>query len=326
MRPAIVTLTLGLVGVLAGCRGRAADPSPRPAEPAVAVPVRVAAVRRATLTEEVSAPGHTAALAQEKIRAPFAGTLVELRVSDGDRVHRGEVLGAIVSRDSDAALSGARDMARQAKTDSEKADAARAIALAERGLVRASILAPSDGAVLAHAAVAGDRVSEDQEILTVADAGSIVFLVDAPQSDLLRIRPGQPVVVEISGRAGRLAGVVHDILPGANAADFTASVRVDLRGLSGVPPLGLFGTARITVAEHPNATIVPEAAVIRDDVSGTVRIVVVEQGRARWTEVSPGLRANGVVEIKAPPLVSGQTVIVSGQVGLAEGAPVAAAP
>ncbi len=326
MRRAAVALTLGFLAVLSGCRGRTSDPPLPASEPAVAVPVRVASVRRATLTEQVSAPGHTAALAQQKIRAPFAGTLVELGVSDGDRVHRGDVLGTIVSRDSEAALSGARDMARQAQTDPEKADAARAVTLAERGLVRAPILAPSDGAVLAHAAVRGDRVSEDQEILTVADAGSIAFLVDAPQSDLGRIRSGQPVVVEISGRSGPVAGVVHDILPAANSGDFTAAVRVDLRGLAGVPPLGLFGTARITVAEHRNAVVVPEAAIIRDDVSGTSRIVVVEQGRARWMDVSPGLRANGEVEIQAPRLTLGQTVVVSGQVGLAEGAPVAAAP
>ncbi len=309
------------------CRDRAAEAPPASAsEPSVAVPVRVAAVSRSTLTEDVSAPGHTAALAQQKLRAPFAGTLTELAVSDGDRVRRGDTLGAIVSRDSEAALAGAHDMERQARTDAEKQDAARAVALAERGLVRAPILSPTDGTVLAHAAVRGDRVSEDQEILTIADAGSIAFLVDASQSDLARIRPGQAVSIEISGRDGRLSGTVHDVLPSANPADFTAPVRVDLHGLSGVPPLGLSGTARIVVAEHRNAATVPEAALLRDDVTGTSRIVVVDRGRARWLDVTTGLRTGGAVEIKAPPLEAGQTVVVSGQVGLADGSPVAAAP
>ena len=231
-----------------------------------------------------------------------------------------------MSRDSEAALSGAQDMARQARSDSEKADAERAVALAERGLVRSPILSPTEGIVLSHAAVQGDRLSDDQEILTIASAASIAFLVDAPQSELGRIRPGQPVAVEIAGRTGRLQGTVHDVLPGANAADFTASVRVDLKGLEAIPPLGLFGTARIAVAEHRNAAVVPEAALLRDDVTGTSRIVVVEKGRARWIDVVPGLRSNGSVEIKAPPLAPGQAVVVSGQVGLADGAPVAAAP
>jgi multidrug efflux pump subunit AcrA (membrane-fusion protein) len=318
-----------LLALASACRARAPEAAATaPAEPAVAVavPVRVATVSRLALTEEVAASGHTAALAQEKIRAPFAGTLTELAVTDGDRVRRGDVLGTVASRDSEAALAGARDMQRQASTDAEKVDAARALALAQSGLVRSSILAPSDGTVLSHAAVRGDRVTEDQEILTIADAASVAFLVDVAQSDLSRIRPGQTVSVEIAGRPARLSGTVHDVLPGANAADYTAAVRVDLRGVEGVPPLGLFGTARITVAEHRDATVVPESAVLRDDVTGTSRLVLVEQGRARWLDVEPGMRSNGRVEIKAPPLDVGKIVVISGQVGLAEGSPVAAAP
>jgi RND family efflux transporter MFP subunit len=316
------------LGLLPACRARAPEAqAPAAAEPAaVAVPVRVAAVARRTLVEQITASGHTAALSQQKIRAPFAGTLTELTVTDGDRVRRGQAIGALVSRDSEAALAGAHDMERQARTDAEKADAARALALAERGLVRASLTAPSDGTVLSHAAVRGDRVSEEQEILTVADAASVAFVVDVAQSDLGRIRPGQAVAVEIAGWPSRTSGTVHDVLPGANAVDFTAALRVDLRGPDGVPPLGLFGTARITVAEHRNATVVPESALLRDDVTGTSRLAIVDKGRAHWLEVSPGLRSNGQVEIKAPPLEPGQTVVVSGSVGLAEGAPVAATP
>jgi Cu(I)/Ag(I) efflux system membrane fusion protein len=286
----------------------------------------VAPAARATLADIVSGPGHTAALAQQKVRAPFAGTLIDLSVGDGDRVRRGDTVGTIVSRDSEAALAGARQMERDAKTDTERQDAARALVLAERGLVRAPITAPSDGLVLAHAAARGDRLSDEQEILTIADASSIVFLVDVTQSDLARVRPGQTVLIEVPGRAARFGGTVHDVLPGANTADFTVPVRVDLRALSGVPPLGLFGTARITVAEHRDATVVPDAALVRDDLTGTSRLALVESGRAHWIEVTPGLRGAAGTEITAPPLTEGQAVVVAGQVGLPEGAAVAARP
>ncbi len=310
------------------CREHETDPPPNKAAapPAVAVPVRIASVTRRTLADTVAAPGHTAALAQQKIRAPFAGTLVELSVTDGDRVHEGQAVGAILSRDSEAALAGARDMERQARTDAERSDAARAVALAEKGLVRAAIVAPADGTVVAHGAVRGDRVSEDQDILTLADTASWAFLADVVQSDLARIRPGQAASIDLAGRSGQVSGTVHDVLPGANAADFTVPVRVDLHGLASPPPIGLFGTARITVAERRDVPVVPEAALLRDDVTGAARIAVVDRGRAHWLDVTPGLRADGVVEISAPRLEAGQTVVVSGQVGLAEGTLVAAAP
>ena len=315
----------------AACRdtdapAEAARPRAAEAPSSVAIPVKTSPVLRRAVTEVVAAPGHTASLAQQKIKTPFAGTLTELRVTDGDTVHAGEALGAVVSRDSEAALNGAREMERGARTDAEKADAARAVALAERGLVRATIVAPADGVVVSHAAVRGDRVAEDQEILTVADTAAFVFLADVPQSALARIRPGQGATVELAGRPERLAGAVHDVLPGANAADYTVPVRVDLRGLKAPPPLGLFGTARITVAGRPDAATVPEAALLRDDLTGVSRLAVVEHGRARWLDVTPGLKNDGSVEIRAPKLDAGTPVVVSGQVGLAEGAPVAVTP
>jgi multidrug efflux pump subunit AcrA (membrane-fusion protein) len=333
VRPTRAAAAVALVGALAGlaCHGKDAEarpdagPDAAGVSPAVSVPVRVAAVARKTFAETVTATGKTASLAQQKIKAPFAGTLTELSVTDGDAVRAGQTLGTIVSRDSEAALNGAREMARQARTDTETVDGARAVALAEHGLVRAPIVAPSTGTVVAHSAVRGDRVAEDQEILTVADSASFVFIADVPQSDLTRIRPGQAATVELAGRGERVSGSVHDVLPGANAADYTVPVRVDLTGLTAAPPIGLFGTARIIVAEHRNVAAVPEAALIRDDVRGTVRLAMVQQGHAHWLDVSPGLRSEGVVEITAPVLEPGQVVVVAGQVGLAEGTPVTSA-
>jgi multidrug efflux pump subunit AcrA (membrane-fusion protein) len=260
------------------------------------------------------------------VRAPFAGTLEDLRVGDGDLVVRGQALATMVSRDSEAALAGAREMIREAKTDGERQDGERALALAQRALVRAQITASSGGVVLAHAAAKGDRVSEDQELLTIAETSSIVFLADVAQSELGRIRPGQHVEVELAGRAGSIAGVVHGVLPGANSADFTVPVRVDLSGMKGVPPLGLYGTARITVRERRDALVVPDAALIRDDVSGTTRIALIENDRARWIDVVPGLHGPQGTEVKNPPLSVGQAVVVSGQVGLPQGAAVTVRP
>jgi len=290
------------------------------------VPVKTAIVRLANLEGLASAPGHTVALVQQKIRVPFAGTLVTLSVADGDRVRRGEVVGTIVSRDSEAALSGAREMEREANTPAERDDAARARALAERNLIRAELRAPSDGVVLSHAAAPGDRVTDDQEILTLVDATSLAFVADVPQTDLARIRPGQRASIELAGRPRPVPGVVHDVLPMANAADFIAPVRIDLRDHEAALGVGLFGTAHIVVAEKPNAIVVPDAAVLRDDVTGKARIAVVRDGHAHWEDVVPGLRGAAGTEVVSPTLAPGIVVIVEGLVGLPEGAAVAPKP
>lgn len=306
----------------AGCRK-----GPAPADagekttpaPDLPTPVRVATVGRRTLTEVVSAPGHTAALSQQKVRAPFAGTLLDARVLDGDVVRRGQVLATIVSRETEAALSGAREMQREARTPAEHADADRAVVLGERNLVRKAVVASADGPVLSHAAAAGDRVAEDQELFTIADSSTVVFLVDVGQVDLPRIRPGQPASVELGGGQNPIAGRVHSILPGANAVDFTGPVRIDLPPSSGRLPMGLFGTARITTGERPNSLVVPDAAVLKDDVTGISRVAAIVDRRLHWIEVQTGLKQDGVTEIRNGNLPDGSAVAITGMVGLPEG-------
>ncbi len=316
---ALVAVAAGMVG----CH-RSAEPADEAKGGGVAaggVPVRVAAVTRADLAQYVSGPGRVVALAQQKVRAPFTGTLTELSVADGDTVRKGQVVGAIVSRDSEAALSGAREMVRQARTPTERADAERALALAEKNLVRSALKSPVDGAVLSHSANAGDRVTEDQEILAISAADSLVFQADIAQSELPQVHPGQKVRVALAGRAGSIGGTVHDVLPSANTADFTAPVRIDLARISPRLPVGLFGTSQIVVGERRNAAVVPPQAVLRDDVSGVSRVATVAaDGKAHWIDVQTGLTDPAHVEIVSPPLAEGTRVVVSGQVGLPEDA------
>src|SRR5262249_4666474 len=160
-----------------------------------------------------------------------------------------------------------------------------AVALAEKNLVRKPLIAASDGAVLSHAASPGDKVAEDQEILIINDASSLVFLADVAQADLPRIQPGQRAAIQVAGSAQPLAGSVHAVLPGANPADYTGVVRIDLPPGSRRLAVGIFGKARIFVGEHANAAVVPDAAVLRDDVNGTSRVALVEKNRAHWVSV-----------------------------------------
>jgi multidrug efflux pump subunit AcrA (membrane-fusion protein) len=315
--------TFLLVFCVLACH-KAAEPEEKAASEKAAdlpTPVRVAAAEKTTIPLYVSGPGKTAALAQQKVRAPFAGTLVALSVVDGDRVRRGQPIGTVVAKESEAALSGAREMMRQATTPADRSDAERAVALAEKNLVPMPLLATVDGSVLTHSANAGDRVSEDQEIVTISEAGSVVFLADVPQTELPRIRPGQEAAIELAG-GSRPAGTVHSVMPAANPVDFTAPVRVDLRGGPGNVEIGLFGSARIRVGERAGAVVVPSAAVIRDDVSGISRVCLAVDGKAHWVDVSAGVTQDGKTEIVSPPIAPGQAVIVSGLVGLPEGKPV----
>jgi multidrug efflux pump subunit AcrA (membrane-fusion protein) len=181
--------------------------------------------------------------------------------------------------------------------------------------------------VVTHSAGEGDLVNEGDDIVTLAVAGSVVFIAQVVQSDLPRVRPGQAATIDLAARARPLRGVVHAVLPAASSENLSASVSLDFPGGDAPMEIGLFGTARIVVGVRRDAIVVPAAALLRDDVYGTSRVALVGQdGTAHWVSVTPGLAADGRVEIAAPRLAVDGRVIVSGQVGLPEGARVRVEP
>jgi len=299
-----------------------------------ATPVRVASVILGTIRVTVDGPGHTAVLRQERVRAPFAGTLISLAVSDGDRVQAGQVLGTLISRSSEAALSGARAMMATSRTAADSLDAARALTLARETRVERPLRATGAGVVFSHSASTGDRVAEGDEIVSLASAGSVIFVADMVQSDLPKIQDGQPARITLAAREQTLTGVVHGILPAANSAALSAPVRIDFTHPLDPPAVGLFGHTTIVVEKRRGVIIVPAQAVLTDDVTGTSRIAVVRAGGiVHWIPVEPGYREGDRIEVRSPGLasgdrfiVSGDRVIVSGQVGLPEGSRIRITP
>ncbi len=284
-----------------------------------ATPVRTAPVRRGDLAVVVTGPGRTEALDVQKVRAPFTGTLASLLVMIGDRVGDGEVIGGMVAQASQAAFIGAESMMRAATTPNQRSDAARALTLAKQNLIQAPLRAPRAGVIVSRGASEGDLLSQGDSIVSIASAGSIVFTAQIGQGDLPGVRPGERAVVAVPGRAAPLAGIVHGLLPTDTSA-MSVSVRIDVHGPGTPIPIGLFGTAHITVGERHHVPVVPASAVLRDDVTGTSRMAVVgPSGRAHWLEVNPGIQQGDTVEITSPTLSPGDRVIVSGQVGLPEG-------
>ncbi len=309
-----------IVAVLAGACNRQA---PEAAPPPGATPVRLGEVSRADLRETVSAPGRTVAQRVQIIRAPFDGVLVRLTVTDGDRVVPGQVLGEVVAQSSQGAVDGARAMLASARTDRDRAEAQRALAVAEANRVVRRLTAPAGGVVASHQAAEGDLLGAHADVLSIADDRAVVFIADLPQTNLPKVRPGGLVELSLDARPGPIKGVVAAIVP--SGADRVTPVRVTpVEGARLAPEL--FGTARFVVATHAGVLAVPSAALLKDDLTGVARIAVVKGGKAHWIEVRPGLEDDGRVELRAPALEVGTPVIVEGQVGLPEAATVEPAP
>ncbi len=315
-----VFVTLALV-TLGACQGGSErQGAGQPADTTAATRVQVAEVRADTLLERITAPGQTNVLHAPTLRAPFAGVLTTLHVTDGDRVTSGETLGTIVSMNSQAALAGARSLLASARTAADSADARRALELARANQITYMLYAPEDGVVLGHSASPGDRLSEGDEIVRLASANSSVFIADVPQSEAARVRRNQPARVRLAASDGVIDGVVHGVLPAASSTAFSVPVRIDLGSALAMPSVGLFGTATITVGHVAGVLSVPAAAILTDDVTGISRVARVEHDRVRWITVRKGVEDEGRIEVSGTGLAAGDAVVLSGQVGLPDSA------
>ena len=319
----------GVLGLALPACSKHAPPPPSPdAGIAVAaVPVRVAVVSVETVRVLVSGTGHTDAIEQQKVNAPFRGTIRHLLVVDGDHVSTGQIVGSIMSQNSEAAIAGANAMLRGARTPSDKQDAERALTIAREGAVAAPLRVPESGVVVSHGASEGELVKDQQAILSIAATDSIVFVASIAQADLPKIHPRETVMIDVASTTAPLPGLVHGILPTVSLTDLRAPVRIDFTPAQAGLQIGVFGTARVVIAEKPDAVVVPTSAILRDDVHATTRIALVDaEDHAHFREVNTGIVEGDKTQIVSPALSPGDRVIVQGQVGLVEGTRVVGSP
>jgi RND family efflux transporter MFP subunit len=225
-------------------------------------------------------------------------------------------VGVLVTRESWAALRGAELMLREARDAAGRDEAQRALALAQRDLVRVPLTAPLDGVVLRRSAEAGTQVAEGVEIVAVAPWKTVVFEVHVPAAFATRVRAGQTATVSESGAPPR-ATVVQRLLPAASEADQAVLVWLAPRAASPTPALGRFGIASIVVDAPHRALGVPDLALVEDDLTGEHRVAVVDRaGRVTWTPVTLGGAADGWHELLNTGLAAGTRVVIEGQHGL----------
>ena len=94
------------------------------------------------------------------------------------------------------------------------------------------VIAPRSGVIAARWAKEGDTLPAGQPIVTLMDQRRIWIEANIDEKKIERVRPGQPVEIEITGRDGKLTGKVETVSP------VTAST------LSATPDRGLPGNAR----------------------------------------------------------------------------------
>ena len=202
-------------------------------------------------------------------------------------------------------------------------DQARAeLRMAELALADTRLAAPASGVVVQRRVEPGDLAAVGQTLLVLDDPRVYRFEAEVGESTVghVRLRQLVPIVLDALGRT--LEGRVAEIVPAADPASRTVTVKLDL------PPdpalrSGLFGRARFPTGER-QALRVPAAALVeRGQLTGLY--VVDRQGMARLRLVTVGAREADRAEILSG-LEAGERIVVEGAERVSDGSRVAAGP
>jgi multidrug efflux pump subunit AcrA (membrane-fusion protein) len=305
---------------IGGCKNTTAETESGSAVKAV-VSVRTAPVIRGTVRVDVEATGKTDALRQAEISSPIAGTITSLKVLDGESVTAGDVLAVVQSREVQAALEGARALLARARTDADRAEALRTLALAESTQTQVQIRAPFSGVISSRTAAVGQVIAENAPFLTLVDLATMDFLADVPLKDLASIKSGQECEIRLDALPEtRLAATVDAINPATESESQSVKVRMGfLSDNTSYLKTGMAGTARIAVGVHEGAMLVPKTALLRNDETNTYSVVVAGSDSLSHTvAVEIGAASDSLQEVVSEHLATGMQVITDGQYGLAD--------
>ncbi len=286
--------------------------------PAPPVAVHVVAARPGPIANVLIASGETAALTSVRLSSPVAGRVTAVAVQPGDRLAAGAVAARVLPQENEAALHGFGILADAGALRPSEKPAAERLArdLAARDI---PLRAPFDGIVADRLRNPGEQVAPSDVLVELFDPRSLIVVAQVPATRSGDVHPGQPVSVHLAGAT--LAGRVATLAAAVSPQSLTVPVRITLSTTPRPPLLHAAAECHITVAEEPDALLVPRAALLDDDGQGGATVMVAADGAAHLRPIRTGLRDAEQVEVR-DGLSAGELVLVAGQYGLPDGAAV----
>ncbi len=275
--------------------------------------VRMGEVIARLENEDVTAARAQAAASLVNARSAKEQTEAELKDATLAFSRNKELLaqGVVAQADLDAAE------ARYRKAGAGVAGADAAINAAKAALQGADVAigytlirAPFDGVVLTKDADVGDivtpigaAVNAKAAVVTMADMGSLQVEADVSESNLEKVRKGQPCEVQLDALPEvRFVGAVHMIVPTADRSKATVLAKVrfvdqDSRILPEMSARVAFLQRTVKPEEKTPLTAVNPAALVTRNGRECVYLVTGE--RVKETPVTTGRRIGDMIEIKA---------------------------
>ena len=290
------------------------------------------------------------------VRAKAPGTLLALSVAEGSRVKAGQVIGEIDLSDLQTRVSERSAMVESAQaslleaerqhtanvglasqsfisstalqTSQARLDAARAqlksaqaqLSVSRIGVKEAALAAPISGIVGKRHVVPGEKVSAEQQLVTIVDLGSLELAGSVGTHEVSQLRAGQEVEVRVEGQLESVRGRIDRIAPAAEAGTRAIGVVVTLDNKGERYRAGQYAQARVEVADDTGRLTIPAGAV--GQASGQDFVWAIENGALVRRIVITGRKDPAAGRVEVSKGLTAQTQILAARFdNLKEGAP-----
>ncbi len=303
--------------------------------------VKTVTLEPSTLTEFIVANGTTKAVRDVTYSAEVPGRIEYLPVDLGDRIRKGQVLARIdfatlkaqaeqaetsydLARNTFDRLSTLKDenIISQQRIDEAKSSmqsAESGVSIARANVKKAVVRSTYRGIVGAKFVEKGEFVNPGTPLFMVVDYSTIVVEARLPETQVAGINRNAEVEVSIEALKKTFKGKVDTLIPTADKASKTFTLRIKIDNPNHEILIGMSATVKIDAIDHVDVIAVPQSAVIEERNRRSVFIAV--KGVARRREVTLGA-AQGDRVVLLDGVKAGEALIVVGQRDLEDGKPI----
>ncbi|MCK4428076.1 MAG: efflux RND transporter periplasmic adaptor subunit [candidate division Zixibacteria bacterium] len=251
-------------------------------------PVKVQSVKKGSLTLSLNFVGDVKGKEEVDIFPKASGKLSEVKVKEGDRVKKDQVV-ALVDRDVDGVKF------QLAEVTSPMEGIVGMVYLDEG----AEVSPPSPGPGMGTA------------LMKVINMDQVKVVVNVVEEDLGKISVGQKATIKVDTYPDRtFSGKVNLISPIVNPLTRAVSVEITLPNPKHLLKPGMFAYAEISLGKKKDLILIPAHAIVEE--TGKKKVFVVTGGKAVSRMVEIGISQEGWVQIKSG-LAEDDSLIVVGQ-------------
>lgn len=271
----------------------------------------------------------------------IAGNITSIRVEEGDRVNKGQLLATInpttvkeAHRATLTTLKQAQDAYRRflplhqsgtisdmkwVEIESKLEQAKAAESIARQQLSHSTLTAPFTGVIAAKNVDLGTYVLPGQPVLKLANVAQVNAKVSVPEAEISHLHVGDKVKLTVAALSGAIFwGTISEKGIDANPISHTYDVKVGITNPQGRLLPGMVCNAQVQgSATTPFYLIVPPQSV-ELDVDNSRFVWTVVNGKAHQQPVTTGdFEGDGIVILSG--LKAGDQVIINGQQKVSEG-------